>query len=107
MGGRLIAARVWTASGEGGARVVPPGFPYRWASGGGGGDRAAVADRLRLAGEEVLFHDGVHAPVAVDHLRDAVVHRHRHQRDRLVLGEAARGHEEVAHLAEGIPHGEI
>src|SRR5580765_7304846 len=43
---------------EAGAGLVPPGFPYRWASGGGGGDRAAVADRLRLAGEEVLFHDG-------------------------------------------------
>jgi len=57
--------------------------------------------------EQRLLDDGVHAPVAVDHLRDAEVDGHRHQRDRLVLGEALRGHEEVAHLAEGVLEREV
>src|SRR5262245_56506441 len=60
-----------------------------------------------FAGEQALLDDRVHAPVAVHHLGDSVVHRHRLERDRLVLGKTAGGHEEVAHLAEGIPHGEI
>ena len=47
------------------------------------------------------------APVAVDHLRDAEVDRDRHQRDRLVLGEALGGHQEGAHLAEGVPQREV
>jgi transposase len=61
--------------------------------------------RLRLAGEEALLDDGMDTPVAVHHLRDAVIHRHRHEGDRLILRETAGGHEEVAHLAEGVAHG--
>src|SRR5262249_14892589 len=49
--------------------------------------------------EQILLNDRVHAPVAVHDLGDAEVHPDRHERDRLVLAEPARGHQEVAHLA--------
>jgi len=37
-----------------------------------------VGSRLG-AGEQALLDDGVDAPIAVNHLGDAVIHRHRHQ----------------------------
>ena len=49
----------------------------------------------------------MHAPIAVDHLRHAEIHGGRHQRDRLVLAQAFHIHQETAHLAERILHGEI
>ena len=49
----------------------------------------------------------MHAPVAVHDLRDSEIDGDRHQRDGLVLVEATRRHQEVAHLAERVPHREI
>src|SRR5476649_718646 len=57
-----------------------------------------------LAREDVLAHDRVHAPIAVDDLRHAEVDGDRHQADRLVLGELLRRHQEAPHLAERIAH---
>src|SRR5476649_86053 len=57
-----------------------------------------------LAREDVLTHDRVHAPIAVDDLRHAEVDGDRHQADRLVLGELLRRHQEAPHLAERIAH---
>ncbi len=47
------------------------------------------------------------APVAVDHLGDAEIHRDGHQRDRLVLAQSLGGHQERPHLAERILEGEV
>src|SRR5262245_28424374 len=63
--------------------------------------------RRLSAGEQRLLDDGVDAPVAVDDLRDTKVDGDGHERDGLVLAEPARGHEEVAHLAEGVTHRQI
>src|SRR5476649_319947 len=57
-----------------------------------------------LAREDVLAHDRVHAPIAVDDLRHAEVDGNRHQADRLVLGELLCRHQEAPHLAEGVAH---
>src|SRR6266851_5495623 len=59
------------------------------------------------AREQALLDDGVNAPVAVHDLRDAEVHRDRHQGDRLVLAQALGGHQEVTHLPERILHRQV
>src|SRR4029453_6547206 len=64
-------------------------------------------DDLRFGGEEALLDDGMDPPVAIHDLRNAVIHRHRHKRNRLVLRKTRGGHEGVPHLAEGVAHGEI
>ena len=57
--------------------------------------------------EQPLAQDGVDAPIAVDHLGDAEIHRDGDQRDRLVLAQSLGGRQERPHLAERILEGEI
>jgi hypothetical protein len=57
--------------------------------------------------EDALLDHRVHAPVAIDHLGDAEVHRDRHQRDGLVFAEALGGHQEVAHLVIRVTQGQV
>src|ERR1700709_344000 len=52
--------------------------------------------RSRRVLEQPLAQDRVHAPIAVDHLRDAEIDRDRHQRNRLVLAQALHVHQEAA-----------
>src|SRR3954447_8690451 len=62
---------------------------------------------LRRVQKQALADDRVHAPIAVDHLRDAEVDGGRHQRDRLVLAQPLHVHQEASHLAKRIFHGEV
>jgi len=55
-------------------------------------------------GEDPLLDHAVHAPVAVDHLSDTEVGRHRQQRYGLVLGQVLSRHEKAAHLPERVAH---
>ena len=70
-----------------------------------------IADCLRLLArlgvERALLDDRVDAPVAVDHLRHAEIAGDGHQRNGFVLAELPRRHQEVTHLAESVPHGEV
>ena len=61
----------------------------------------------RSVGKQPFAQDGMDAPIAVDHLRDAEIHRRRDQRDRLVLAQSLGVHQEPAHLAERVLHREI
>src|SRR5688500_15510342 len=58
-------------------------------------------------GEQALLDDRVDAPVAVDDLGDSEIDRNRDQRDRLILAQSLRGHQEGSHLSEGVLEGEI
>jgi hypothetical protein len=57
--------------------------------------------------EKPLAQHGVDTPIAVDHLRDAEIHRRRNQRDRFVLAQAPGIHQKSADFAKRVLHRQI
>src|SRR5712664_1740973 len=60
-----------------------------------------------FAREKPLAQDGVDAPIAVDHLRDAEIHRRRNQRDCFVFAQAFGIHQKPADFAKRVLHRQI
>src|SRR6266849_2518348 len=57
--------------------------------------------------EKPFAQHGVDTPVAVDHLRDAEIHRRRNQRDRFVFAQAFGIHQKSADFAKRVLHRQI